>query len=147
MKKSKLPFHYAWVVVVATILMNFFYSIVYSSFSLYGASILAKNPDITRTAYSLVPTLHSVWCTVFLLLYGTIVKKLGFRKVMLLGALGLAIGYVIYSFANSIAMFYVGTLFVGMFPAFCSSTTTGSLVNRWFGKRAGGCRRRDPLGL
>ncbi len=134
MKKSKLPFHYAWVVVVATILMNFFYSIVYSSFSLYGASILAKNPDITRTAYSLVPTLHSVWCTVFLLLYGTIVKKLGFRKVMLLGALGLAIGYVIYSFANSIAMFYVGTLFVGMFPAFCSSTTTGSLVNRWFGK-------------
>ena len=57
-------------------------------------------------------------------------KKLGFRKVMLLGGIGIAIGYVIYSFASNIAMFYVGTVFVGMFPAFCSSTTTGALINR-----------------
>lgn len=133
-KDSKLPFHYAWVVVIATILMNFFYSIIYSSFSIYGASILAKYPEISRTSYSLVPTLHSVWCTVFLLTYGKWVKKIGFRGVMMLGGIGLAIGYFIYSFSSTIAMFYVGTFFVGMFPAFCSSTTTGSLINRWFGK-------------
>ena len=130
----KSSFHYAWVILVATVLMNFFYSIVYSSFSLYAASILEKYPEISRTAYSLVPTLHSVFATVFLLLYGKIVKKLGFRKVMLIGGIGIAIGYIIYSFANNIAMFYVGTIFVGMFPAFCSSTTTGALINRWFGK-------------
>ncbi len=134
MKKVKLPFHYAWVVIVATVAMNFFYSIVYSSFSLYGSSILAKFPEISRTAYSLVPTLHSVWCTVFLLSYGKIVEKLGFKKLILLGGLGLSAGYLIYSFANSVVMFYVGTLFVGMFPAFCSSSTTGALVTRWFGK-------------
>ena len=126
----KASFHDAWVVLIATVLMNFFYSIVFSSFSLYAASILEKYPDISRTAYSLVPTLHSVFATVFLLLYGKIVKKLGFRKVMLLGGIGIAIGYVIYSFASNIAMFYVGTVFVGMFPAFCSSTTTGALINR-----------------
>lgn len=131
---GKSSFHYAWVVLVATVLMNFFYSIVYSSFSLYAASILEKYPEISRTAYSIVPTLHSVFATVFLLLYGKIVKKLGFRKVMLIGGVGIAIGYIIYSFASNIAMFYVGTIFVGMFPAFCSSTTTGALINRWFGK-------------
>lgn len=131
---GKSSFHYAWVVLVATVLMNFFYSIVYSSFSLYAASILEKYPEISRTAYSMVPTLHSVFATVFLLLYGKIVKKLGFRKVMLIGGVGIAIGYIIYSFASNIAMFYVGTIFVGMFPAFCSSTTTGALINRWFGK-------------
>ena len=133
-KTHKLTFHYAWVVLVATVLMNFFYSIVYSSFSLYAASILDKYPEISRTAYSLVPTLHSVFATVFLVLYGKIVSKFGFRKVMLIGGVGIAVGYVIYSFANNIAMFYVGTIFVGMFPAFCSSTTTGALINRWFGK-------------
>lgn len=131
---GKSSFHYAWVVLVATVLMNFFYSIVYSSFSLYAASILEKYSEISRTAYSIVPTLHSVFATVFLLLYGKIVKKLGFRKVMLIGGVGIAIGYIIYSFASNIAMFYVGTIFVGMFPAFCSSTTTGALINRWFGK-------------
>ena len=127
-------FHYAWVVLIATIVMNFFYSVVFSSFGLYAASILEANPEISRTAYSFVPTLHSVFSTVFLLSYGKIVKKLSFRWVMLIGGLGVAIGYCIYSFASNIVVFYCGALFVGMFPAFCSSTTTGALINRWFGK-------------
>ena len=134
--ENKKPawFHYAWVVLIATVVMNFFYSIVYSSFSLYAASVLEKYPNISRTAYSVIPTLHSVFATVFLLTYGKIVQKLSFRWVIFIGGVGIAIGYMIYSFASSIAMFYVGALFVGIFPAFCSSTTTGSLVNRWFGK-------------
>lgn len=131
--KKKL-FHYAWVVLIATIVMNFFYSIVYSSFNLYAASILDANPDISRTAYSIVPTLHSVFATLFLLLYGKMVKKFGFRIVMLIGGIGIGIGYFIYSIATNIVMFYIGAFFVGMFPAFCSSTTTGAIVNRWFGK-------------
>ncbi len=135
MESQKKPaFHYAWIVFGATVLMNFFYSIIYSSFSLYGPKILESNPEITRTAYSLIPTLHSAFCTVFLLTYGKIVQKLKFRFVALIGGIGLAVGYFIYSTANSIGMFYVGALFVGMFPAFCSSTTTGALINRWFGK-------------
>ena len=51
----KASFHDAWVVLIATVLMNFFYSIVFSSFSLYAASILEKYPDISRTAYSRFP--------------------------------------------------------------------------------------------
>ena len=132
-KKSNV-FHYAWVVLISTIIMNFFYSVVFSSFSMYAASVLKENPGITRTAYSLVPTLHSLFSTVFLLSYGKILKKLSFRKVILLGGIGIAIGYLIYSTAKSIYVFYIGAFFVGLFPAFCSSTTTGSLVNRWFGK-------------
>lgn len=130
---KKTLLHYAWVVVAMTIIMNFFYSVVYSSFSVYAAKIIEAN-GFSKTAYSVVPTLHSVWCTVFLLVYGKIVKKIGFRWAMIIGGAGLLIGYMIYSFSNSIALFYVGTFFVGMFPAFCSSTTTGSLFTRWFGK-------------
>ena len=53
METTKKPvIHYAWIVLLATIVMNFFYSIVFSSFSMYAASILEANPDITRTAYS-----------------------------------------------------------------------------------------------
>lgn len=132
-KKSSV-LHYAWVVLLATVVMNFFYSVVYSSFSMYGASILAKYPDLSRTAYSVVPTLHSVFATIFLLLYGKIVQKLSFRWVMIIGGVCFGIGYFIYSIANSIGVFYIGAAFVGVFPAFCSSTTTGSLINRWFGK-------------
>ena len=136
-EKRTSGFHYALVVLIATIVMNFFFSIVYSSFSMYGASVLEANPDITRTAYSLIPTLHAVFATVFLLLYGKIVEKLSFRLVMLIGGVCLGIGYFIYSIANSITVFYIGALFVAVFPAFCSSTTTGALINRWFGKLNG----------
>lgn len=134
MENKKHAFHYAWVVFLATVLMNFFFSVVYSSFNLYAASILEANPEISRTAYSIVPTLHSVFATEFLLLYGKIVQKLGFRLVMLIGGIGIGIGYFIYSMATNMVMFYIGALFVGVFPAFCSSTTTGAIVNRWFGK-------------
>ena len=72
METKKSAFHYAWVVFIATVLMNFFFSVVYSSFNLYAASILEANPGITRTAYSIVPTLHSVFATVFLLLLSLI---------------------------------------------------------------------------
>ncbi len=138
MKNEKKSFlHYAWVVLIATVVMNFFYSVTYSSFSMYAASVLEANPHITRTAYSIIPTLHSVFATVFLLLYGKILQKLSFRKIMLIGGICLAIGYCIYSFSNNMLTFYLGAIFVGVFPAFCSSTTTGALVNRWFGKLNG----------
>lgn len=133
-EKKTSGFHYAWVILVATVLMNFFYSVTYSSFGLYAAKVLEAHPNITRTAYSIIPTLHSVFATVFLLLYGKIVQKLSFRWVMLIGGLGLGIGYFIYSIANSISVFYIGAFFVAMIAAFCSSTTTGALINRWFGK-------------
>ena len=131
-EKRTSGFHYAWVVLIATIVMNFFFSIVYSSFSMYGASVLEANPDITRTAYSLIPTLHAVFATVFLLLYGKIVEKLSFRLVMLIGGVCLGLGYFIYSIANSITVFYIGALFVAVFPAFAPlllqapSSTAGS---------------------
>ena len=135
METNKKPvIHYAWIVLLATIVMNFFYSIVFSSFSMYAASILEANPDITRTAYSIVPTLHSAFATVWLLTYGKISKKLSFRLIMLMGGISIAVGYFIYSIANSITVFYIGAFFVGLFPAFCSSTTTGALINRWYGK-------------
>lgn len=52
---------------------------------------------------------------------------------LLIGGIGIGTGYFIYSMATNIVMFYIGSLFVGVFPAFCSSTTTGAIVNRWFG--------------
>lgn len=134
MTKKKSALHYAWIVLIATVIMNFFYSIVFSTFSLYAAPILEGNPNFSRTAYSIIPTLHSVFTTVFLLSYGKIVQKIKLRGVILLGGLGVALGYFIYSTASNIYMFYLGALFVGMYPAFCSSSTTGALINRWYGK-------------
>ncbi len=132
-RKTSL-WYYAWIIMVATVIMNFFYAVSYSTFSLYTASILERFPGLSRTAYSFVPTLQSASSTIFLLSYGKIVKKIDLKLAIALGGLGFFVGFLLYSFATNIFMFYVGALFVGLFPAFCSSTTTAMLFNRWFGK-------------
>ncbi len=126
--------HYAWVVMLATVIMNFFYAVAYSTFNLYMAPVLTQFPEFSRTGYSLVATIQAASSTVFLLLYGKITKKINLRFAIVLGGAGFVIGFLIYSMAGSLPVFYLGAIFVGLFPAFCSSTTTAMLFNRWFGK-------------
>lgn len=132
--KSKSWKHYAWVILAATVVMNFFYAVAYSTFTLYTAPILERFPEFSRTSYSLVQTIQSASSTVFLLCYGKIIQKINLRWAILLGGAGIVIGYFLYSTATSLPLFYLGAIFVGLFPAFCSSTTTAMLFNRWFGK-------------
>ena len=132
--QKKSWWHYAWVIMAATVVMNFFYAVAYSTFSLYTAPILERFPEFSRTSYALVQTIQAASSTVFLLLYGKIIQKINLRMAIVLGGAGIVIGYFLYSTAKSLPVFYLGALFVGLFPAFCSSTTTAMLFNRWFGK-------------
>ena len=132
-KKSGIM-HYAWLVLLATIIFNFFYAMTYSTISLYMVPWLEAFPQYTRTAFSWVSSLHSVTSTVLLLFFGKLTKKFDMRILCSIGALGAAIGLFIYSIATNIWIFYLGALFVGFSCAFCATTTTSILVNRWFGK-------------
>lgn len=126
--------HYAWVVFLVTVIFNFCYALCYSTVSLYMVPWLDKFPQYSRTAFSWVNSLHSVSSTVLLMYYGKLTEKVNMRWMVVIGSLGAAIGFAIYSVATSIWIFYVGALCVGCVCAFCATTTTSILINRWFGK-------------
>ena len=134
MSKSKFKFHYGYIILLATILMNVYYAGSYSVVGQFMAPILDKYPDITRTQFSLVFSIHSLSSAVYLTQFGKMNKIIKNENVPLLGGLGLAIGFFIYSTTSNIYVFYIGALLVGLCAAFFSSAITITLLNKWFAK-------------
>ncbi len=134
MEKKKFKFHYGYIVLFATIIMNVYYACSYSVISQFMSPILETFPEITRTQFSLVFSIHSLSSAVYLTQFGKITKLLQNENVPILGGLGLAAGYFIYSTATNIYVFYAAAFLVGLCAAFFSSAITITLINRWFAK-------------
>lgn len=134
MKEKKTGFHYGYVVLLATILMNVYYACSYSVVSQFMAPILATYPQISRTQFSLVFSIHSLSSALYLTQFGKVNQLLKNENVPVLGGLGLAVGFFIYSTTSNIYVFYFGALLVGMCVAFFSSAITITLLNKWFAK-------------
>ena len=134
MKEKKTGFHYGYVVLLATILMNVYYACSYSVVSQFMAPILATYPQISRTQFSLVFSIHSLSSALYLTQFGKVNQLLRNENVPVLGGLGLAVGFFIYSTTSNIYVFYFGALLLGMCAAFFSSAITITLLNKWFAK-------------
>lgn len=134
MKEKKTGFHYGYVVLLATILMNVYYACSYSVVSQFMAPILTTYPQISRTQFSLVFSIHSLSSALYLTQFGKVNQLLRNENVPVLGGLGLAVGFFIYSTTSNIYVFYFGALLVGMCAAFFSSAITITLLNKWFAK-------------
>ena len=134
MATKKFKFHYGYVVLLATVIMNIYYACSYSVVSQFMAPILEVHPEISRTQFSLVFSIHSLSSALYLTQFGKVTKWLKSKNVPVLGGLGLAIGFFIYSTTSNIYLFYFGALLVGLCAAFFSSAITITLLNRWFDK-------------
>ncbi len=134
MEKKKFKFHYGYVVLLATIIMNLYYACSYSVVSQFMSPILTKYPEITRTQFSIVFSIHSLSSAIYLTQFGLVNKLLKNENVPVLGGLGLAVGFFIYSTTSNIYVFYLGALLVGLCAAFFSSAITITLINKWFAK-------------
>lgn len=134
MATKKFKFHYGYVVLLATVIMNIYYACSYSVVSQFMVPILEVHPEISRTQFSLVFSIHSLSSALYLTQFGKVTKWLKSKNVPVLGGLGLAIGFFIYSTTSNIYLFYFGALLVGLCAAFFSSAITITLLNRWFDK-------------
>ena len=132
--KKGFKFHWAWMIFLATAIMNAYYACSYSQVSQFMAPVLEKYPDISRTAFSLVFSIHALSSAVYLTFFGKINKLIGSENVPIIGGLGLVCGFLIYSTAQNIVVFYIGAFLTGLCAAFFSSAITITLFNKWFAK-------------
>ena len=72
MNKQTFKFHYGYVVLLATILMNVYYACSYSVVSQFMAPILETHPEISRTQFSLVFSIHSLSSALYLTQFGKV---------------------------------------------------------------------------
>ena len=93
--------------------------------------------DIDRAAYSLSTSIRFGTTAVLSLFFGTLIEKMGAKKMVLCGITSLIISCAINSVATELWMFYVAAVFLGTGLAWCTTSLVGFVINRWFTENRG----------
>lgn len=135
--EHKRRLSYKWVIMAACFLIVFTgLGFCSSTKSLYLKSI-TQALGIPRSLFSVSDSVRYITTAVLNLFFGTLVLKLGAKKMIGLGFLSLIAFCLTYSFAESIYGFYLGGFFLGLGLSWCTTTMVGYVVGNWFKEKRG----------
>lgn len=137
MSLQKKKFEYKYVILVICFLMEFICLGFCSSNAGLYLTAITKALNFDRTLYSLTYSVRYVVSTVVALFFGFLTGKVGVKKMAIVGMLSLVCSTTIFSFADTLPMFYLGGAFWGLGVTFCGGTMAGTIVRRWFDKDVG----------
>lgn len=133
--KKKL--NYQWVIVVTCFIMEFVaLGFCSSNKSLYLGAI-TQALDIKRSLFSINDSVRFLTSALVNLFFGTLIHKLGARKMVAIGFVALIGAMQIYAHAENVFVFYLGGCLLGMGLAFCTTTMIGSIIRRWVKENTG----------
>lgn len=137
MTLEKKKFDYKWVILAISFLMVFVcLGFCSSNKGLYLKKI-TEALDIERSAFSINDSCRFITQAIISLFFGTLLQKFGLRVMTAFGFLSLLASILIYAFAESIYVFYIGGALLGIGLTFTSNSMASSLVRRWFHKDIG----------
>ena len=127
----KKPF-YGWVILGAcTIVLTMCNGIFGGTNSAFIAPICSQL-GLARGEFTLYRTIISLVGALVLPLYAKMLKKLGVRRVLLIGAAGMVLAHMLYSFAGALWHFYLVACMEGLFTNGISFLSIGIMLNSWF---------------
>lgn len=129
-KKRKL--HYAWVVFGTCFLMVFIALGFGSSTKGTYLTAITEQLGLKRSLFTINDSLRYVTTAVLNVLFGTLVTRLGTRRMAALGFTFLTVSFLCYSFAERLWQFYVGGIFLGAGLAWTTTTIVAVIVEKWF---------------
>ena len=133
--KKKLD--YQWVIVVTCFIMEFVtLGFCSSNKSLYLGAI-TEALDIKRSLFSVNDSIRFLTSAAVNLFFGTLIQKLGARKMVGIGFVALIGAMQVYAHAESVFVFYIGGCLLGLGLAFCTTTMIGSIIRRWVKENTG----------
>lgn len=136
MIKNK-KFDYKWVIIVTCFIMEFVaLGFCSSNKSLY-LSAITEALDIKRSLFSVNDSVRYLTTAVVNLFFGTLIHKLGARKMVAIGFGALIASMQFYAHAESVFGFYVGGFLLGLGLALCTTTMIGSIIRRWVKENTG----------
>ena len=107
-----------------------------SNKSLYLGAI-TEALGIKRSLFSINDSFRYVSTAVVNLFFGTLIVKVGVRKLVAAGFLCLIASTLIYATATNVAVFYVGGSFLGIGLSWCTTTMVSYLVGKWYPEKRG----------
>lgn len=137
MQPEKKRLGYEWVIVVTCFIMEFVaLGFCSSNKSLYLGAI-TEALSIPRSLFSINDSVRFLTTAVVNLFFGTLIKKLGARKMVAIGFASLIASTQVYAHAESVWVFYIGGCLLGLGIALCTTTMIGSIIRRWIKQNTG----------
>lgn len=129
--EKKKPF-YGWVIVaVAVVCMMLGCGAFTGAAAAYIAPV-CEQMGFAKGEFTLYRTIVSLLGALLMPAFAGVIRKLGAKKVMLIGLLGNALAYALYSFGSALWHFYLAAVLEGIFTNGISFLTIGVLINSWF---------------
>ena len=128
-KKFKLD--YKWVIVAVCFLMVMIsLGFASSTRSLFPDEI-AKDLGEPRSLIAIGDSIRFVATAAINLFFGTLIAKLGSKKLIMAGFICLTASMVCYAVANNLLLIYVGGALLGIGFSWTSTTMVGYVINVW----------------
>lgn len=136
-KKQIRKFNYSWVI-IGLCFLSVMVSLGFCSSgrTLYLTAI-TEALNIPRGAFSLNDTFRFVTTTIVNLFFGSLVARFGTKKLICAGFLCLIGFSVINSVAESIYVFYIGGILLGVGLSWTGTTMVSAVLNKWCDKNKG----------
>jgi len=130
------PF-YRWVIIAISFLMILFVIGFCSSNKGLFLAAITEALDIKRSLFSLNDSFRYITTALINLLFGTLIVRFGPRKLITAAFCCIVSSLWIYSVAESIWLFYLGGILLGIGLSWTGTTMVGFIVNRWCAEKKG----------
>lgn len=135
--QKKHRIFYGWFIFVACFLMVFTALGFCSGPKGLYLSVITEDLGIPRGMFSMNDSARYIATATANFFFGFLIVKFGARKLIAFGFMSLIASMLVYSFSNSVAMFCVGGLLLGLGLAWTTTTIVGYLIERWFASNKG----------
>lgn len=136
-EKTRKKLDYKWIIMAVSFLMVFTgLGFCSGTKSLFFKKITDIH-DLSRTLFSFNDSCRYITTAVLNLFFGELVMRLGAKKLIGCGFVCLIASCLVYSFAESIWMFCLGGVLLGMGLSWCTTTVVGYVVAKWFKEKRG----------
>jgi len=134
--KLRIP-SYKWVVATVCFLVLFIgLGFCSTSKGIYVEPITTAF-GFPRSAFTINDSFRHITVTIVTLFFDILVRKLGTKKLLLIGIICYIISSLMYTSAGSLPLFYIAGIFLGLGVSWCSTTMISVIINRWFDKNKG----------
>lgn len=135
--KQKGNVFYGWYIVGAGfVLLGFSVCIVMNCAGLFVKPV-TEALGFSRKAFALNTTLISLAMMGVSLSTGAIFERFDVKKVMCVASVGLPVFYFLYSRASTLPVFYILSVFVGIFLGLVGFVPVSILITAWFQEKRG----------
>ncbi len=136
-EKKQKRFNYAWVIVALCFLMVFTcLGFCSSGKSLYLTAI-TDALGIKRSAFSINDSCRYVTTAIVNIFFSKLLLKYGQKKLIAAGFISLILSCLIYSYAKSIYVFYLGGALLGLGLSWTTTTMVSSIIYKWCHRNQG----------